>query len=165
MTFMINTTYNLEYIEIVHCSHPRGNAGITWRIGILHQYTWKDTPFPIQMFLHTYTTIISEVMGRRKHFPLQLLHTTLMFCFTRSLLDADIVVCPAFVGVNYFFCNLDNNIFFLWPTRMPRQWGTRPIPRPRSRNIMCWPKHTHGSWWQYSDWIALMRRRDVFIAR
>ena len=39
MTFMINTTYNLEYREIVHCSHPGGNAGITlahWNSASIH---------------------------------------------------------------------------------------------------------------------------------
>ena len=162
---MIYTTCNVKSRAIVTVLFQ----AVCWvaprRSESLHQHICKDTPFAKRIFFHTYTTIIKAFMGRRRHFPLQLLHTIRMLFFTRSLLDAGTLLCHVFVDVNSFLCNLDHNIFLLWSIRMPRQWGTRPSPRPRWRNTMCQPKHTGGSWWKHSAWIARIRRRDVFLAR
>ena len=140
---MIYTSFNVKYRAMVSCSTLGGWLGCALISDFLHQYICKDTFF-VQRFFHTYTTMIKVFMGRRRHLHCSYCIPFACSFFTCICFDASILLCHGFVDVNSFLCNLDNNIFFLWSTRMPRQWGTRPILRPRSRNTMCRPKHTGG---------------------
>ena len=146
MTFIINTTCNVKYREMVNCSLPGENAGITsaqWTSASIHLIGHSLSQTNVSSHLYNNYPKDHETT---KTLPTATAACILMFSFARALVDADILLCQAFVDINNFLCNLDHNNFLFWPTGMPRQWGTRPIPRPRSRNTMCRPKQTDGSW-------------------